>query len=239
MSIFKRSPIILLPQVRPTCEGLIQCHTEWKSYITPEEDYSSVGDLSFDRNSSEGVFAHWKPMALYILSNNKKDIEDGDYVYVDCNQNITGYKGFGIWKYMKAPCPMPYWGNSMFCKKVIASTDKSLGLPEPSREFIRKYIMAHNKGDIITSKPITDVLVEYYPEDEDWSELSGAFTIPETVKVSLDNTITIRKVKDSYTEAELINALKGFAKSIDTVDKQVHPEKYVCAWIEKNLDNPF
>ena len=234
MSIFKRSPIILLPQVRPTCEGLIQCHTEWKSYITPEEDYSSVGNLSFGRNSSEGVFAHWKPMALYILSNNKEDIQDGDYVYVDCSQNITGYKGFGIWKYMKAPCPMPYWGNSMFCKKVIASTDKSLNLPEPSREFIRKYILAYNDKNTISH-----VLVEYYPEDEDWSELNGAFIIPETVKVSLDNTITIRKVKDSYTEAELINALKEFAKSIDTVDKQVHPEKYVWAWIEKNLINPF
>ena len=224
MATFKRSPIILLPQVRPTCEGLIQCHTEWKSYITPEEDYNSVGDLSFGRNSSEGVFAHWKPMALYILSNNIKDIEDGDYVYVEANK--------GIWQFKRMPCPLPYWGNDSNCKKVIASTDKSLDLPEPSKEFVIKFIKEYNNKNIITH-----VLVEYYPEDEDWSELSGAFTIPETLKVFLDNTITIRSIKNNYTEAELINAVKKFAKSIDTVEKQVHPENYVDKFLEDKFFN--
>ena len=111
MSTFKRCPVVLLDQQRKTCEGLIQCHTDWKSSITPEENYNSVGDLSFGVNKSEGVFEFWKPMAMYILSNNQKDIKDGDWVYVDCSQNKTGYKDTGIWKFIQAPCPMPFWGT--------------------------------------------------------------------------------------------------------------------------------
>ena len=26
---------------------------------------------------------------------------------------------YGIWKFMKAPCPMPYWGNAKECVKLV------------------------------------------------------------------------------------------------------------------------
>lgn len=46
-------------------------------------------------------------------------------------------------------------GDTSNWNKVIVSTDKSLNLPEPSMEFIQKYIDAHNEGI-----PITEVLIE-------------------------------------------------------------------------------
>jgi hypothetical protein len=249
MSTFKRCPVVLHEQKRETCVGLIQCHKEWKSCITPEEDFNIVGDLSFGKNVSDGVFEYWKPMAMHILSNDIKDIKDGDWVYVDCRNTPTGYDGFGVWKYMKAPCPMPYWGNPNCCKKIIASTDLSLNLPTPSKSFVMKYITIHNKGAIITSSPITDVLVDY--EDKGYQKLMNPeeplptkqhhYWIDNLVlRVdSTDNTISIRSIKNNYTENEVLEILNDFAKSIDTVDKQVHPEKYVKTWINDNLTNPF
>lgn len=246
MSTFKRCSVVLLDQQRETCVGLIQCIKDWKSFITPEEDFKFVGELSFGKNISDGVFEYWKPKALYILSNDISEIKDGDYVYVDCSQNETGYKGTGIWKFIQAPCPMPYWGNRNCCKKVIATTDETLGLPCPSKSFVMKYITTYNKGNIITSNIITEILVEYIDKFVD--RLVGSSMMFEEIQpvkvtelsVSLfDNTITIRSIKNNYSEQEVQDILTDFAKSIDTVDKQIHPEKYVKAWIEENLVNPF
>lgn len=41
-------------------------------------------------------------------------------------------------------------------REVLATTDTSLNLPQPSKQFIEKYIEEYNKGNVIT-----DVLVEY------------------------------------------------------------------------------
>jgi predicted RNA-binding protein with PUA-like domain len=234
MANYKRCPVVLLDQQRETCVGLIQCIKDWKSFILPEEDFKSVGELSFGKNISDGVFEFWQPKALYILSNNIKDIKDGDYVYVDCSKNIEGYKGTGIWKYSKAPCPMPYWGNIKYCKKIIATTDESLNLPCPSKSFVMKYIYYYN-----ICEPITHVLVayDYFDASTDYYDNGCG---DEKLKLRLivsayDNTVTIRSIKNNYTENELINTLNGFAKSIDNVDKQIHPENYVDQWLDDNV----
>ena len=109
-----------------------------------------------------------------------------------------------------------------------------------------KYITTYNKGNIITSNIITEILVEYIDKFVD--RLVGSSMMFEEIQpvkvtelsVSLfDNTITIRSIKNNYSEQEVQDILTDFAKSIDTVDKQIHPEKYVKAWIEENLVNPF
>ena len=110
------------------------------------------------------------------------------------------------------------------CKKIIATTDSSLGyeesiydprsktggkwilLPQPSQSFIEKYIEQYNKENIIT-----DVMVEYqeYDHDEEWSDISGAYeTFKLRIKVdSKDNTITIKRIKDTFTREEVIELL--------------------------------
>lgn len=49
-----------------------------------------------------------------------------------------------------------YWQQRKDYRKIIATTDTSLGLPEPSKEFIQSYIEAYNK-----QSPITEVMIEY------------------------------------------------------------------------------
>lgn len=113
--------------------------------------------------------------------------------------------------------------------KVIASTDPSLNLPSPSQSFIEEYVSEYNKGNIIT-----DVLVEY-KEGEDY--LAGSVNdnecwdrYPDILKVSRDNTVTIKKVKDSWTRDEVIKLCKqaiiaGSFSSTFEFDE----------WIETNL----
>ena len=56
--------------------------------------------------------------------------------------------------------------NKNGCKKIIATTDASLGLPQPSQQFIEKYAKEYNKGNIIT-----DVLVEYHTDFQSENKL--------------------------------------------------------------------
>lgn len=135
------------------------------------------------------------------------------------------------------------------CKKIIATTDTSLKyyidgkgnklpyeltksgyiefLPQPSQQFIEKYIESYNKGDIITN-----VLVEYenkfdgkeYVDDQD---AYGYDKFKQVLKVNpKDNTITIKKLKDSWNRKEVINLL-----DLILFEKDLNFDK----WIEKNL----
>lgn len=91
---------------------------------------------------------------LYIISDD--EIKEGDWKY-DTKLNIIIQHG----SYVDG------------CKKIIATTDTSLGfsskinhgvstttvftsLPQPSQKFIQKFVEEYNKGNVIT-----DVLVEY------------------------------------------------------------------------------
>ena len=112
-------------------------------------------------------------------------------------------------------------------KKIIATTDTSLYihqketislpervfyLPQPSKQFIRKYIEEYNKGNIIE-----DVLVEY--KFNDFKFMATLCTTKEEEYIlkinSKNNTINIKKVKDSYTKEEVIefgNKVKEYCK---------------------------
>lgn len=131
---------------------------------------------------------------LYFLSDEK--IEEGDW-YFDMYKNIYQRKG--------------EVGN--LCKKIIATTDNSLQvhkegvnntdywveLPEPSPEFIKKYVTKYNKGEQIIS-----VMVEYEKLFTGWNEDQSEKTHDEFIKVNpKDNTITIKPIKDNWTREEL------------------------------------
>lgn len=143
---------------------------------------------------------------LYLLSDD--EIKEGDWFY-DSEVNKT-YQQSGILsdRVVMSSKHSHYINN---CKKIIATTDKSIRveqtidgifgknyLPFPSDSFIQKYIEEYNKG-----KPITDVLVKYT------YNLLTFHTFQEKVKpeirVNKDNTITItiKKVKDSYSREEV------------------------------------
>lgn len=125
-------------------------------------------------------------------------------------------------------------------KKIIATTDTTLNLPQPSQQFIQKYIEEYNKGNVIT-----DVLVEY--KFNDFNFMATLCTTKEKeyiLKINpKDNTITIRKIKDSYTREEALSlAQRAFSKGESYgVDKTRNPDYYMYlesplkSWIEENF----
>ena len=115
-------------------------------------------------------------------------------------------------------------------KEILSSTDASLGLPQPSQQFIEKYIEKYNKGNVIT-----DVLVEYEYLLDDRAVLPY-WNLKINTK---DNTITIKKIKDSWNREEVIELCKqafidgtyagGFGPNEKTINSET--EK----WIGENL----
>ena len=191
---------------------------------------------------------NWEKQNLYITSN--EQIRDGDWFYAD---NIHGkiekaeYDNHGI---------LINGFIAKACKKVIATTDSSLKtkvqhdsdgflnipLPQPSQSFIQKYVDEYNKGNIIT-----DVLVEY--DDKmgycnkcnayqyssyigcNYNGICDGKVIPDTkLKVSKDNTITIRRVKDSWSRDEVADKIRQYQHSVDRNEVTT-----IAQWIKENL----
>lgn len=116
---------------------------------------------------------------LYFLSDD--EIKEGDWCVVgehisQYNKNTTSLEELkGQWK------------------KIIATTDKSLGLPQPSESFIKYYVEEYNKRNIITK-----VLVEY----ADYLDERNGFV--KKPNVLPNNTINIKPIKEKfYTQKEV------------------------------------
>ena len=172
-----------------------------KIVMIPTEDKSDIfliGDwkkLFFRPNlrdnskfDSDEAYQH-----LYIISD--EIICPGDYY---CT--ISGNEGI-----LQCSCKEEANDLADVWKKIIASTAPDLmfkfndgsgfySTPQPSDSFIQKYIEEYNKGNVIT-----EVMVEY---EEHISAWVGNEIISE-LKVSKDNTITIKKVKDSWNREEV------------------------------------
>ena len=166
--------------------------------------------------------AYWQN--LYILSDD--EIKEGDWwvdllekrIFKVTEEDVIVTKADGL-------------PHNEF-KKIIATTDTSLlfggpkskhwvylPFPQPSEGFIQKFVDAYNSGN-----PITEVDVEY----EEYFEYDIT-NKKQSLKVNpKDYTITIKKVKDTWTREELVNLLQQFNN-----DK---PGEFDCSkWIEENI----
>lgn len=161
---------------------------------------------------------------LYFISD--EEIKEGDWYY----NHKEYYKGC----YRRTPETDDK--SYLDFKKIIATTDKSLNLPQPSQSFIEKYIEEYNKGNVITEvmveyEGICSNCEEYHEQSILCSDRDGfdAQIEPFRLKVNpKDNTITIRKIKDSWNREEVIRLLLDFNN-----DK---PGAFDCSgWIEENL----
>lgn len=161
---------------------------------------------------------------LYITSD--EEIKEGDiYFSILISKVYTAPKGF-----IKSKI-----NNPKTEYKVIASTDKSLGLPQPSQSFIEKYISEYNKVNIIK-----EVMVEYnmlIAHDNQGNKL-----IEYDLKISKDNTITISRVKDSWNKEEVIEfGLKCVNLGMDLKNNplprlnEISGKEYYYNWTKDNL----
>lgn len=216
MEQFKRAQVIMLPTKHQSC--IIKGNTVNKLLFT---------NVTKNRN-------YVNNQHLYIISDD--EIKKGDwFIDDDCSLPIrAGYNK----------------GLSKTCKKIIATTDTSLRkatgemypeweyLPQPSQQFIEKYIESYNKG-----KVITDVLVEYegktiqtYPRSGRDCGGNEIYEYIETLKINpKDNTITIKKLKDSYSKTEIIELFKKH--NIDICKKYhiSYIQEFTDKWLDKNL----
>jgi hypothetical protein len=140
---------------------------------------------------------------LYILSDDKPQVDDWYYCFI--SGKVLQHKN---------NCSKAYYDSDK-TKKIISSTDPSLGLPQPSPQFIQKYVELFNKGEVIE-----ECLVDYYSKLGE--RFAGVvFTEKELnyePKVDKQNYITITKVKESWSREEVIELL---LKAIDICEEEV------------------
>lgn len=206
--------------------------------------------LAFLEDSNGIVKTKDKTGNLYVVSDD--EIKEGDWYchynsrtkeysifkaddkfYDGNNPNIIDKRGFVY----------EYWN-----KKIIATTDSSLSvesklplsegktwvkLPQPSQSFIKEFVREYNKGNIIT-----DVLVEYEEKSKfsDFPINSKHQELVYKLKVnSKDNTIIIKKVKDSFTRDEVVDLLKKYRNYFHEYPSAMTSIVRMDKWIEKNL----
>ena len=229
MSTFKKAKVVMLPTNQKTNGMICKDITGQDKTIAIKAKYLM---------EHEDYIGHH----LYIILDD--EIKEDDWYYDNVVLQIRQWKSFMIY-------------NKLQHKKIIATTDSSLWrpshkyasdvilLPQPSQQFIEKYIEEYNKGNVIT-----DVLVEYElisNEEYFGNTVSPDDDVPyfdEKLKSNpKDDTITIKKVKDSYTREEHISNIKKFSlelgskihcflKEDGTLSISIQD---VNKWIEENL----
>ena len=182
MSTFKKGKVVILPTNQ---------QTKYLMVYSDVEKTKGKLILSGLKNDEYKEYQH-----LYIISYIEKP-DNGDYYIIDDVPELLKNNG------------LVFIDDS--CRKVIATTDKTLSqtsrteIPQPSQQFIQKYIEEYNKGNVIT-----DVLVEY-----DYLLDDRAVLPYWNLKVNTkDNTITIKKLKETYNKEELCQILEKYTSFI-------------------------
>lgn len=159
---------------------------------------------------------------LYILSD--EEIKEGDYFMNTGTPVLSEPASLKDCTYIKQ-------NNLVSLKKIIVSTDQSLGLPRPSGSFIKKYCELGG---------IDEVLVEYITTVAELGSIEPYRSHPEDLpnyisnpilKVAPDNTITIKAIKDSWTREEVKDLIKKYSR--DTHGIYHSPD--MNNWIKENL----
>jgi len=240
----KTHPVVMLP-------------TEKATKLTLQDGIGLyMGDIEEAGNSA------WRNQHLYILSDETAD--EGDYV-------VVGGKGVRqvVKTDTKDPSKWVVTGESSAvlsfvyrgaCKKIIATTDKSLGIkydknpefygsgmfnkkllfPQIPESFIQAYIKAYNEG-----KPITEVDLEMITEYPDAESSIHSVNGKMIIKTRDDGSVIIHQSK-TYSRDDVIDKLILFVETCDVEAQIVHYNVLNSkttlyenlgfqGWIEENL----
>lgn len=106
------------------------------------------------------------------------------------------------------------------CRKIVSSTDESLGLARPSNAFLKKYCESYNYGKVITKVNIECKLYH-------------------GIKISPDNTISIAKIEErTYTQKEVDDLLDRNTCEVTAqmINKQIFTKEEVINLIRNYSD---
>lgn len=134
----------------------------------------------------------WQPYELYIISDDEIKNGDNSFVY---------YKPESVAVLNDVYCQAPLKD----CAKVIATTNTDLNLPQIPQDFIEEYIRSYNGNEIvkevlIETQCLTSIRVVMLDLKTPFSELKQITEpkcIESKIKISPNNTISIKKTKDS------------------------------------------
>ena len=202
------------------------------------EQFKRVQIILLETNNKSNIWSH-KGRRLYYNQNNPNDVDDEIRynIYIISDDEIKE----GDWYFdgtdfihKKSKHNNTLVDGNKQAKKIIATTDTSsinirqmtfmdeatewiYDIPQPSQQFIEKYIEEYNNGNIIT-----DIEVEYSPSSitiQTYSEQQINDNLKAlTLKINpKDNTITIKKLKDSWNREEVIEQMWSAYKASNTV----------------------
>ena len=224
--MLKRCKVVMLPTKEKSDIFIGKTHSvlHYKNNI-PDEEFKS--------------YQH-----LYIISDD--EIKEGDWCY-DKRPDENGDLVDIVYQVKNIEFEL----RTSTEKKIIATTDSSLWrpshkyasdvilLPQPSQQFIEKFIEEYNRGNVIT-----DVLVEYEnkfdgKEYVDELDAYGYDKIKSILKINhKDNNIIIKIAKDSWSREEVIefgNKVKEYCKNGWKSDSLHRVFFEWDKWIEENL----
>jgi len=194
-----------------------------KAEINGKQIYSNGKNLRLPISSAEarrllfGNLLNYKPQYLYFLSDDV--ITEGDWT-------------------LSGPLSVPMkvhnikaadYNNGMF-NKIIASTDKSLGLPMPSDEFIQFFVIVGG----VYKVQVEFNTVNEYGELYNYDDMDFGVDPSYKLKVKSDNTIIIKTGKDNWTNEEVIYLLDDLRKEVN--HKKMDTLEFK-KWVEKYVDN--
>lgn len=205
----------------------------------PKAEHAKVFIMPYTHNLSVKFVSNCNPQHLYFLSD--EEIPDGQFTRQ--YPNISSLKG-------------EYYlhnGNKVL-GKIIATTDELLKyevesgrgvgtikyiLPRPSNEFLQAYCRANGKIDEV----LVEVVAVPTEFDNPMSNPQGLITVDSEweLKVSPDNTITIKPVKErTYTKEEVIKIIYKFSGFVDGLYRPYTSDNGQAwenkdQWIDKNV----
>lgn len=184
-----RAKVIMLPTKN---KSLLHTHSELS---TGCEGMGSFQTLKLTDSKTKFKDPDWDgniPQHLYFTTD--EEIKEGDWYIDDCNlirQAVTSDKD--------------YWDRRPTYKKIVATTDKSLGLPEPSQAFIQKYCELGG---------IDEVDIELKSSDLDY--FFGDLKVDP-----IHNTVTIHSIKDSWSREEMFQLMDNYQNYLIETDRTI------------------
>mgnify|MGYP003328080622 CR=1 FL=1 len=210
-------------------------------------ELSYYGQIALLENGRLHKAVHKSPLYklqhLYILSND--EIKEGDWcIMLDSLGNVFSNP-------QQYTDPKTQHLNKRL-RKIIATTDESLKLnkplfaeknkepewlilPQPSQSFIEKYVEEYNKDNVII-----DVMVEYELNEElaIVQIQEGIDRVPTAYILKINpknNTIIIKKVKDSWNKEEIIDLIQSKINDYQKEGASYGILFNLRDWIKENL----
>lgn len=215
-----KAKVIMLPTNDKPTRGSILLRHLWKDTklecrsVWQYDETKQLSDTVAVYTTLNGSFmdtpSSFKSQHVYLTTD--EEIKEGDWFI--SNRDIHQYEGDKIPEILK-----------LGYRKIVATTDTSLNLPQIPQEFLKKYCEADGK--------IEEVEIEYEEKQVFESAEDYDYGFGLKIKVDSNNCVIIGKSKDSWSREEVILELRTM--HINLYGAGEYDLSRVEDWIKDNL----